>query len=189
MMLAGIMRRSGPSSEASLESPAVLRKCKYAFLTLPNYSLIAVANALEPLRMANRLVGKDVYEWSVISLDGRAVDASSGLALSPDRRSRQTGSRRHSVRVRRRQRSRGGLAGAADRAAAPGRPAGAAGRPVHRRLRAGARRPAGQFSRDHPLGKSVGPARGVSPGAASAISCSPSTAIASPVRAGRRRST
>jgi len=27
--------------------------------------LIAVSNALEPLRMANRLVGKDVYEWSV----------------------------------------------------------------------------------------------------------------------------
>lgn len=66
-----------------MESPAALRKCKYAFLTLPNYSLIAVANALEPLRMANRLVGKDVYEWSVISLDGRAADASSGLNLSP----------------------------------------------------------------------------------------------------------
>jgi transcriptional regulator GlxA family with amidase domain len=67
----------------TLESPAVLRKCKYAFLTLPNYSLIAVANALEPLRMANRLVGKDVYEWSVISMDGHAADASSGLNLSP----------------------------------------------------------------------------------------------------------
>ncbi len=66
-----------------MESPAVLRKCKYAFLTLPNYSLIAVANALEPLRMANRSVGKEVYEWSVMSLDGRAVEASSGLALTP----------------------------------------------------------------------------------------------------------
>ncbi len=66
-----------------MESPAVLRKCKYAFLTLPNYSLIAVANALEPLRMANRLVGKEVYEWSVITMDGRAADASSGLNLSP----------------------------------------------------------------------------------------------------------
>src|SRR5258708_35482859 len=69
--------------EAALDSPVVLRKCRYAFLTLPNYSLIAVANALEPLRMANRLVGKDVYEWSLISLDGRATDASSGLSLSP----------------------------------------------------------------------------------------------------------
>jgi transcriptional regulator GlxA family with amidase domain len=68
-----------------LESPAVLRKTKYAFLTLPNYSLIAVANALEPLRMANRLVGKEVYEWFVVSLDGRSIDASSGLNLSPTR--------------------------------------------------------------------------------------------------------
>src|SRR5258708_32510740 len=33
--------------------------------------------------MANRLVGKEVYEWSVISVDGRAADASSGLNLSP----------------------------------------------------------------------------------------------------------
>jgi AraC family transcriptional regulator, glycine betaine-responsive activator len=65
----------------SLEPP--VRKCRYAFLTLPNYSLIAVANALEPLRMANRLVGKPAYEWSVISMDGRAAEASSGLTLSP----------------------------------------------------------------------------------------------------------
>jgi AraC family transcriptional regulator, glycine betaine-responsive activator len=66
-----------------LESPAVLRKCKYAFLTLAHYSLIAVANALEPLRMANRLVGKDVYEWSVVSLDGQPSESSSGLKLTP----------------------------------------------------------------------------------------------------------
>ncbi len=66
-----------------MESPAVLRKCKYAFLTLPNYSLIAVANALEPLRMANRVLGKEVYEWSIISMDGQPTDASSGLSLSP----------------------------------------------------------------------------------------------------------
>jgi len=66
-----------------MESPAVLRPCKYAFLTLPNYSLIAVANAVEPLRMANRLVGKPVYQWSIISLDGQASAASSGLNLSP----------------------------------------------------------------------------------------------------------
>ncbi len=66
-----------------MESPAVLRKVKYAFLTLPNYSLIAVANALEPLRMANRVVGREVYEWSIVSMDGSAAEASSGLALSP----------------------------------------------------------------------------------------------------------
>jgi transcriptional regulator GlxA family with amidase domain len=66
-----------------VESPALLRKCKYAFLTLANYSLIAVSNALEPLRMANRLVGKEVYEWTVVSLDGQAAESSSGLKISP----------------------------------------------------------------------------------------------------------
>ncbi len=56
---------------------------KYAFLTLQNYSLIAVTNAVEPLRMANRVVGQDVYEWSIVSLDGRPVLASNGLDLAP----------------------------------------------------------------------------------------------------------
>jgi AraC family transcriptional regulator, glycine betaine-responsive activator len=58
-------------------------KTRFTFLTLPNYSLIAVSNALEALRMANRVAGQDVYEWSVASLDGRPVPASSGLELTP----------------------------------------------------------------------------------------------------------
>ena len=66
-----------------MDSPALLRKCRYAFLTVPNYSLIAVANALEPLRMANRLMDRDIYEWSIHSLDGQPVEASSGLTLAP----------------------------------------------------------------------------------------------------------
>jgi transcriptional regulator GlxA family with amidase domain len=66
-----------------LEPAVTLRKCRYAFLTLPNYSLIAVANALEPLRMANRVVGQDVYDWSIVSLDGGVETASSGLTLAP----------------------------------------------------------------------------------------------------------
>ena len=66
-----------------MESAAAPRKSKFAFLTLPNYSLIALANAVEPLRMANRVSGQDLYEWSIASLDGRAVRASSGLELAP----------------------------------------------------------------------------------------------------------
>lgn len=58
-------------------------KTRFAFLTLPNYSLIAVTNALEVLRMANRVAERDIYEWSIASLDGRPVPASSGLELTP----------------------------------------------------------------------------------------------------------
>ena len=45
--------------------------------------MIALSNAVEPLRMANRLTGKAVYEWSIASLDGTPTLASNGLQLSP----------------------------------------------------------------------------------------------------------
>jgi AraC family transcriptional regulator, glycine betaine-responsive activator len=67
----------------SSKSAAVVRRSRYGFLTLPNYSLIALANALEPLRMANSLSGQTIYEWPIISLDGQAVTSSSGLTMSP----------------------------------------------------------------------------------------------------------
>lgn len=56
---------------------------RYAFLTLPDYSMIALANAIEPLRMANRVSGQSAYEWVVASLDGAPVRASNGMMLSP----------------------------------------------------------------------------------------------------------
>lgn len=56
---------------------------RYAFLTLPNYSLIAVTNALEVLRMANRVAGREIHEWCIATLDGRPARASSGLELAP----------------------------------------------------------------------------------------------------------
>lgn len=60
-----------------------ITKRRFVFLTLPNYSLIALSSAVEALRMANRVVGQDVYEWVLATIDGNAVAASSGLTLSP----------------------------------------------------------------------------------------------------------
>jgi AraC family transcriptional regulator, glycine betaine-responsive activator len=60
-----------------------LPRSKYAFLTLPRYSMIALSNAVEPLRMANIITGQSVYEWSIVSLDGSPTVASNGLQLSP----------------------------------------------------------------------------------------------------------
>jgi transcriptional regulator GlxA family with amidase domain len=56
---------------------------KYAFLTLPRYSMIAVVNAVEPLRMANLVTGRNVYEWAIVSLDGKPTIASNGLNMAP----------------------------------------------------------------------------------------------------------
>ena len=66
-----------------MDSVAAIRKSRYAFVTLPNYSLIALTNAIEPLRMANTLSGQNAYEVSIVSLDGAPVVASNGLQLTP----------------------------------------------------------------------------------------------------------
>jgi len=60
-----------------------LPRSKFAFLTLPRYSMIALSNAVEPLRMANSVTGQAVYDWHIVSLDGKPTRASNGLELSP----------------------------------------------------------------------------------------------------------
>ena len=60
-----------------------LLKRRFVFLTLPNYSLIALSTAVEALRMANRVTQEDVYHWAIASLDGSPQRASSGLSISP----------------------------------------------------------------------------------------------------------
>jgi len=36
------------------------------FLLIPKFSMIAFSSAIEALRLANRAVGKTVYEWRLI---------------------------------------------------------------------------------------------------------------------------
>jgi transcriptional regulator GlxA family with amidase domain len=54
--------------------------CRVGFLTLNEFTMIAFASAIEVLRMANHLGGKDYYSWSVITMDGPPVPSSNGLA-------------------------------------------------------------------------------------------------------------
>lgn len=57
----------------------------YGFLLIPDFSMIAFSNALEPLRMANYLSGCELYRYTCYSPDGQPVAASNGLKLTPDR--------------------------------------------------------------------------------------------------------
>ncbi|MBB3998091.1 GlxA family transcriptional regulator [Aureimonas pseudogalii] len=63
--------------------PSLASLTRLAFLTLPNYSLIAVSAAVEALRMANYVAGEEVYRWQVATLTGEPAQASGGLSLSP----------------------------------------------------------------------------------------------------------
>lgn len=57
---------------------------RIGFILLPRFSMIAFTAAVEPLRLANRVVGKALYAWPVFSLDGGPVVASNGLSLNPE---------------------------------------------------------------------------------------------------------
>ncbi|MEC8026559.1 MAG: AraC family transcriptional regulator, partial [Pseudomonadota bacterium] len=54
------------------------------FLLVPDFSLIAFAAAMEPLRLANRVAGRELYRWRITSLDGQAVVASGGVPVAVD---------------------------------------------------------------------------------------------------------
>ncbi len=56
---------------------------RFAFLTLPNFSMIACANAIEVLRMANRLSGTEAFAWEIVTVGERSAAASNGLSLGP----------------------------------------------------------------------------------------------------------
>jgi len=56
----------------------------FGFLQVPNYSMIAFSCAIEPLRMANRDAGRELYRWSIFTIDGLPEKASSGLEITPD---------------------------------------------------------------------------------------------------------
>lgn len=57
---------------------------RLGFLLVPTYSMIAFASAVEPLRMANRLSSRELYQWRTYTVDGEPVEASNGLQIRPD---------------------------------------------------------------------------------------------------------
>ena len=129
--------------------------------------MIAFTSAIEPLRIANRLSGRPLYDWRLVSRDGGAG--------AGEQRHRDPGRCRHrgatsrpatGTAAGRRPVRRAGLGALPEqggvRLAAP---LGPARRPdrrlVHRRARAGPRRPARPPSLHDPLGEPAGLHRGV----------------------------
>lgn len=55
---------------------------RLGLLLIPQFSLMAFSAALEPLRSANRLLGREFYRWTIFSPDGDAVTASNGIPIT-----------------------------------------------------------------------------------------------------------
>jgi AraC family transcriptional regulator, glycine betaine-responsive activator len=52
-----------------------------AFLLMPGFTLLGFTNAIETLREANKLLGRQAYRWTTVSEDGTAVTTSSGVQV------------------------------------------------------------------------------------------------------------
>ncbi|WP_455884928.1 choline metabolism transcriptional regulator GbdR [Pseudomonas spelaei] len=57
---------------------------RVVFVLLDQFTLISLASAVEPLRMANQLSGQELYLWHTASCDGHPVWASDGMPITPD---------------------------------------------------------------------------------------------------------
>lgn len=53
-----------------------------AYLLVPQFSMMAFSAAIEPLRSANRMSERRLFEWRLVSADGEPVTASNGISIA-----------------------------------------------------------------------------------------------------------
>ncbi|MBJ6371720.1 GlxA family transcriptional regulator [Sedimentitalea arenosa] len=57
---------------------------RFVFVLLHNFTMLSFASALESLRIANRMIGREVYTWSLIGEGGDTVSCSAGTQFKLD---------------------------------------------------------------------------------------------------------
>lgn len=60
---------------------AVTRQTTFEFILIDAFSMVSVVTAIEPLRVANRILGEERYVWHVTQEAGAPPEASNGLSL------------------------------------------------------------------------------------------------------------
>lgn len=74
--------RPTPSSLAPAGGDAA--PARLSFLMLDRFSLLAFASAIEPLRLANHVSGRELFAWKLLSETGGPVAASCGMRTAVD---------------------------------------------------------------------------------------------------------
>jgi transcriptional regulator GlxA family with amidase domain len=60
------------------------RPSRVGFLLIPGFALMSYASAIEPLRAANVLTGRNLYRWRHIAIQGSEIVASNGVRIQAD---------------------------------------------------------------------------------------------------------
>ena len=59
-------------------------KLRVKLLVLPDSSMMSLASALDPMRAANRIADRELFEWRIATLNGRPARLTCGLSIDPD---------------------------------------------------------------------------------------------------------
>jgi len=65
--------------EAEFDAPK-----RFVFLLTPKLSMLALASAVDPLRLANRMSGREVYRWEFVSEGGAEMTCSNDARIGVD---------------------------------------------------------------------------------------------------------
>ncbi len=60
------------------------RPRRFVFLLLDRFTMLSFAGAIEPLRIANRVTGRTIYEWHLVGEGGTTATCSNGAAFQLD---------------------------------------------------------------------------------------------------------
>ncbi|MEM9636617.1 MAG: GlxA family transcriptional regulator [Pseudomonadota bacterium] len=69
---------------ATRNDPPADKPKRFVFVLLQDFTLLCFSAAVESLRIANRMAGKQVYEWRIIGEGGDIIHASSGSGFKLD---------------------------------------------------------------------------------------------------------
>ena len=61
-----------------------MQSLTFGFVIVPNFSLIALSACVDPLRLANQVMGKKMYRPVLLSMDGGLVSSSDGIMVMSD---------------------------------------------------------------------------------------------------------
>ncbi len=66
------------------EAEGAPRQRRFVFLLLNKFTMLSFAGAIEPLRIANRVIGRPVYSWILAGENGTEVTCSNGASFKLD---------------------------------------------------------------------------------------------------------
>ena len=59
-------------------------KLRITLLVLPDSSMMSLASALDTMRAANRIAGRDLFDWQIATLNGKTARLTCDLLIEPD---------------------------------------------------------------------------------------------------------